>query len=60
MQELVQAVGRGMRSKDDRCETFIIDDHAAWFINKNKHLAPQSFIEAFTKAKGIPAPLEKL
>ncbi len=59
-QNLVQAVGRGMRAEDDQCETFIIDDHVGWFIRKYSQFLPQSFIEAYGKAGVIPKPLEKL
>lgn len=29
---LVQMSGRGMRAADDRCETFILDSNAVWFM----------------------------
>src|SRR5258707_8109244 len=37
MQNLVQAVGRGMRSKTDWCETLIVDDNCAWVSGKYKN-----------------------
>jgi Rad3-related DNA helicase len=49
MQELVQAVGRGMRSPDDQCETFICDAHASWFLSKHADLAPRWFRRAVSK-----------
>lgn len=36
---LVQMVGRGMRSKRDLCESFILDDHWRWFKD-TAHFAP--------------------
>lgn len=46
MQTLVQAVGRGMRAADDRCETFVVDGHAIWQLNKHLDLAPRWFRRA--------------
>jgi ATP-dependent DNA helicase DinG len=43
MQELVQAAGRGMRSVEDRCETFIVDDTIKWFLWTYRSLAPKWF-----------------
>jgi ATP-dependent DNA helicase DinG len=55
MQELVQAVGRGMRSDDDRCETLVADAHALWFFRKNKHLAPSWFMRAVRTTDALPS-----
>lgn len=61
MQELVQAVGRGMRAPTDQCETFIVDGHAVWFLSKFKDLAPRWFHEAVIRAADtLPEPLPKL
>lgn len=60
MQELVQAVGRGMRAVDDQCETFIIDDNASWFIPKYRALAPAWFLQAFKRIDTLPVPLKAL
>jgi Rad3-related DNA helicase len=60
MQELVQAVGRGMRAEDDSCETFVIDNNAAWFVPKYKDMAPKWFHEAYRKLNTLPEPLAKL
>jgi Rad3-related DNA helicase len=49
MQTLVQSVGRGMRAADDRCETFIVDAHAVWFLSKHADLAPKWFRRAVKK-----------
>ena len=47
MQQLIQAVGRGTRTPDDWCETFIIDDNITWFFQRYaKTLAPKWFREA--------------
>jgi ATP-dependent DNA helicase DinG len=56
MQELVQAVGRGMRAADDQCETFIIDDNARWFLMKYRSLAPQWFLNAYKRVETLPMP----
>lgn len=56
MQELVQAVGRGMRSADDRCEVAIFDSNASWFMRKYRHLAPAWFLAAYREVSTIPEP----
>lgn len=60
MQELVQAVGRGMRAEDDSCETFVVDDNISWFIRKYRHLAPNWFLQAFKRTETLPTPLPAL
>jgi Rad3-related DNA helicase len=60
MQDLVQAVGRGMRSEDDQCETLILDDHVRWFLSKYRTFAPQWFLDAFRSSITIPAPPPRL
>ncbi len=47
-QTLVQTCGRPMRAPDDRCENFLMDAHANWFLNKPekggyRHLVPGWF-----------------
>jgi len=54
MQELVQAVGRGMRSMDDQCEVFVLDDNASWFMSKYRHFAPAWFLQAYRRVETIP------
>lgn len=56
MQELVQAVGRGMRSQDDQCESVIVDNNASWFMSKYRQLAPTWFLQAYKPASTIPTP----
>jgi Rad3-related DNA helicase len=56
MQELVQAVGRGMRAADDQCETFVIDNNCAWFVPKYRALAPKWFLDAYRKLETLPVP----
>lgn len=60
MQSLVQFFGRGMRSKDDRCEGFISDDHLQWFLPRYGHLAPRSFHSHFRMVNSVPQPPEAL
>jgi Rad3-related DNA helicase len=43
---LQQAVGRGMRSKDDWCHTYILDKSAAGLIEKNEYLFEDWFLDA--------------
>jgi len=43
MQKFVQACGRGVRSQDDVCETFILDDHMFWFFRRFQEFAPDWF-----------------
>jgi Rad3-related DNA helicase len=60
MQALVQTFGRGMRSKSDRCENFIGDDHMEWFRPRYAHLAPRSFHGFYRTVNTLPAAPEKL
>lgn len=62
MQELVQAVGRGMRSAEDQCEAILIDNNAAWFLGHPKYraLAPKWFLDSYRKCETLPLPLPKL
>ncbi len=60
MQSMVQAFGRGMRHKLDRCENFILDDHCSWFIPRYGHLAPRSFHGTFKHITVLPQPPERL
>lgn len=60
MQEIVQAVGRGMRSEEEQCEVLIADDHAEWFMRKYRRFAPTWFWEGYSRRDTLPAPLEKL
>lgn len=60
MQTLVQAFGRGMRSKEDQCESFIFDDHVSWFVPRYRHLAPSSFHRQFKRVETLPQPPKRL
>jgi len=44
--DLQQAVGRGMRSKDDWCVTYLLDSSFKTLINRNKHLFEDYFLKA--------------
>lgn len=57
-QNLVQMAGRGMRSADDWCENFIIDDNWGWFVNKYKNFMPRWFMAACSKSTMVPPPLQ--
>lgn len=43
---LVQGCGRGVRNKDDSCESFILDSGAGWLFKKSATFLPQWFREA--------------
>jgi ATP-dependent DNA helicase DinG len=43
---LVQTYGRGMRSSDDHCRTYVLDDRFDRFLNINKGQLPGWFLEA--------------
>jgi len=57
-QQLVQCVGRAVRSEDDIAENFIIDDNVLWFISKYADFMPKWFIEAFTTCSTLPQPIK--
>jgi ATP-dependent DNA helicase DinG len=44
---LIQSCGRGIRSKDDHCITYILDGTIAHNIVKTKHKLPKYFIDRF-------------
>ena len=48
---IVQAAGRGMRSADDHCVTYIADSNFGWFYRANPGLFPGWFREAVVTAK---------
>jgi len=43
VQSLIQSCGRGMRSENDRCETFIIDNNIRWVKRAYKPLFTKQF-----------------
>jgi hypothetical protein len=43
MQDFIQAIGRASRFAEDRCEVLVKDGHLAFFMNKNRGLAPIGF-----------------
>lgn len=56
MQSIVQAAGRGVRSVDDQCEVFVVDDHFGnWFVWANQHLCPKWFLDSVKKQQTIPS-----
>lgn len=56
---LMQSAGRGMRAKDDWCETIIGDGHAEWALPKAKEkgFMAKYFTDAWKWAYEIPEPL---
>lgn len=53
-QQLIQAVGRGTRSEEDWCVTFILDNNITWFMGKYKDLMVKWFIDAYRIRNTIP------
>lgn len=60
IQRLNQIPGRGMRSKEDQCETLIGDMHLDWFLPKYRHLTSKSFQRFFRPVSVLPQPPERL
>jgi len=44
---LIQSCGRGVRSKDDKCVTYILDGTIVESILKSKHKLPKYFLDRF-------------
>lgn len=55
IQSLIQSCGRGMRSADDRCETFIVDGNIGWLLARNKRIIPAWFRRAVRYIQTVPA-----
>jgi Rad3-related DNA helicase len=47
LSQLIQACGRGVRSKDDKCITYILDGKISEEILDNKSILPKYFIDRF-------------
>lgn len=59
-QTLQQIAGRGLRRKEDQCETFIGDDHMKWFRYKLERFASRSFLKRCKMVETIPPPPQRL
>lgn len=58
MQDLEQAVGRGMRAEDDACETLIADDtFGTWFLRRARPFATSNFLDSIRFITRTPDPL---
>lgn len=55
-QEIMQAVGRGMRAADDLCETVLLDNNASWFMARNRDLFASWFMAAYRRVETLPEP----
>lgn len=55
IQNLVQQVGRGRRTQDDRCENFVVDEQIKWVMFKYSHLTPKWFRKLYQRCDMIPA-----
>jgi Rad3-related DNA helicase len=53
MTQLVQICGRGMRSADDHCTNYIIDDNISWFIKRYAQFAPNWFLTTFRQQRTL-------
>lgn len=54
IRSLVQMTGRGMRSHDDFCESYILDSNfVSMILRKNKHLLPSWWKDALVMDRGI-------
>jgi Rad3-related DNA helicase len=59
-QELVQAVGRSVRSETDWAENFILDDNALWFMKNYKDFMPKYFTDAYrVGTRTLPQPYKE-
>jgi Rad3-related DNA helicase len=47
LSSLIQSCGRGVRSKDDKCITYILDLGIVEAVIKNKHKIPKYFLDRF-------------
>lgn len=56
-QQLIQTTGRGCRSAEDKCETFVIDNNIVWFLERNRHLLVEWFGGAYRVERSIPEPI---
>jgi Rad3-related DNA helicase len=60
MAKFVQMTGRIMRDKADQGESFICDDHFAWFMPRYRHLAPGWFNAFVREVSVLPQPPQRL
>lgn len=60
METLVQSATRHVRSKSDRGEVIILDDHARWAYPRYRRYAPTYFQKAVKWITTLPEPLPKL
>ena len=51
---LVQACGRGMRSKTDQCETFLLDDVISGVVKRSSDLFPQWWKKLYREVPEVP------
>jgi Rad3-related DNA helicase len=47
LQNLIQVSGRGIRSVDDWCVTYILDGNVSRLVVDNKNVLPKEFISRF-------------
>jgi Rad3-related DNA helicase len=51
--KLAQAYGRSIRSKEDWAKTYILDSAFTYFLNKNRSILPDWFIQAVRGRRGV-------
>ena len=60
MVTLIQMAGRGVRSSDDFCRTYLIDDNwSSWFYPRNKKLVPRWFQSAVRRVRSLEEALQR-
>ena len=57
--KLIQTYGRGMRSEDDDCVTYVLDNRIKALVEKNRDLFPNSFLLALGGNRGYSGGIYK-
>lgn len=57
--KLIQTYGRGMRSEDDDCVTYVLDNRIKTLVEKNRNLFPESFLKALGDKRGYSGGIYK-
>ena len=55
---VAQAYGRAVRSEEDWCETFFLDDNWRWFKDRNKDNLPAWMLRACYRVTKVPEAME--
>lgn len=60
IQRVEQMIGRGMRSRADSCENFLLDENFLWLIHNFPSLFSPFFWKYYVQTPRLPKPLPKL